>query len=214
MSDSIWKKLERSKKYREAFVGSQVKRTVPFQVRALRKQRNWSQAELAERAGVTQGVISRAEDPDYGNLTFNSVVRLAAGFDCAFIGRFVPFSELVGWYDSLSEAMIRVAGFNEDYRPGQRQTPVGNIERWQRHLTAVQVTRVPVVATTHPRLPDQPKLPLPPNLRLVYPGVAASGSRGCDPLERTVEAGTRPTSSVPNMEQSGALGNILCNAGA
>jgi transcriptional regulator with XRE-family HTH domain len=124
MSNSVWRKLERSKKYREAFVGSQVKRTVPFQIRALRKQRGWSQTELAERAGVTQGVISRAEDPDYGNLTLNTIVRVAAGFDCAFIGRFVPFSELVGWYDSLSEAVIRVASFSEDRdsRPAANET--------------------------------------------------------------------------------------------
>lgn len=109
----VWKKLTR-KKYREAFVSSQLKRGIPFQVRSLRKQRGWSQADLAERAGVTQGVISRTEDPDYGNLTFNTVLRIAAGFDVAFIAKFVPFSELGRWFLDLSEESTQVASFTDE----------------------------------------------------------------------------------------------------
>lgn len=159
MSSSIWKRLASSKAYREAFVGSQAKRTIPFQVRALRQQRGWSQAELAERAAVTQGVISRVEDPDYGNLTLNTIVRVAAGFDCAFVGRFIPFSELVHWYDTLSEGSIRVPSFADDRQPvGSRplyaldtSTVVSIIAstRWQRPLRAfaVEKTRASFVSS-------------------------------------------------------------------
>jgi len=109
----LWKKLTK-KKYREAFVSSQLKRGIPFQIRTLRNQRGWSQADLAERAGITQGVISRTEDPDYGSLTFNTILRIAAGFDVAFIGRFVPFSELGKWFVDLSEESVRVPSFTEE----------------------------------------------------------------------------------------------------
>lgn len=112
---SLWNKLARSKKYREAFVAAQVKRGIPFQIRTLRKQREgWSQEVLAHKAELTQGVISRAEDPDYGNLTLNTILRIAAGFDVAFIGRFLPFSELAKWFVGLSEQSVQVPSFDED----------------------------------------------------------------------------------------------------
>ncbi len=101
--DDIWHKLANSKKYREEFAMWILKRSVPFQIKTLRKIHCSSQAELAERSNVTQGVISRAEDQEYGNLTFNTVGRIAAGLDVAFIGKFVPFSELVKFSQELSE---------------------------------------------------------------------------------------------------------------
>lgn len=108
-------KLGRSKPYREAFAASVIKRLLPAQIRVLRRQRGWSQAQLAKESNLTQGAISRAEDPEYGNLTVNTLVRVAAGFDCAYIGRFVPFSELGRWYSMLSdERQLEVQSFDKD----------------------------------------------------------------------------------------------------
>jgi hypothetical protein len=99
----IWRKLGQGKGYRANFALAFLKRSIPFQIKVLRKKHCGSQAILAERANLTQGVVSRAEDQDYGNLTFNTVGRIAAGLDMAFIGRFVPFSELVKFSQELSE---------------------------------------------------------------------------------------------------------------
>jgi hypothetical protein len=101
--EDTWRKLARSKSYREQFALWLLKRSVPLQIKALRKRRCGSQAVLAERARLTQGVVSRAEDQEYGNLTFNTVGKIASGLDMAFIGRFVPFSELVKFSLDLSE---------------------------------------------------------------------------------------------------------------
>jgi transcriptional regulator with XRE-family HTH domain len=103
--EKIWTKL-RNKEYRKAFVSAEVKRMIPFQISAMRKLRGISQEELAKRSGLTQGVISRAEDPDYGNLTFNTVIKIANGFDVAFVGKFVPHSELAAWYLGFSEESL------------------------------------------------------------------------------------------------------------
>ena len=113
---NVWRKLAASKEYRSAFVTAQFKRLVPFQIRTLRKQRRWSQEQLAENCKLTQGVISRAEDSDYGNLTVNTILRIADGFDVAFIGRFVPFSELDEWFVDLSEEKVQAPGFEEENR--------------------------------------------------------------------------------------------------
>lgn len=113
MFENTWQKL-RNKKYREHFVDAQLKRAIPFQVRSIMKARGLSQKQLASLAGLTQGVVSRAASPKYGNLTLNTIVRIAAGFDVAFIGRFVPFSELVRYYDDLSEEIGAVPAFEQE----------------------------------------------------------------------------------------------------
>lgn len=89
----LWDKFAKSKTFREQFVAGYVKRSIPAQIRHLMKIQALTQSKLATRAGLTQGVISRAADVNYGDLTLNTLVRIAAGFDCAFIGKFVPFSE-------------------------------------------------------------------------------------------------------------------------
>jgi transcriptional regulator with XRE-family HTH domain len=113
-TNSRWRKL-REKKYREEFVASQARRAIPFQIRALMHRKKISQQELADRSGLTQGVISRAANPAYGNLTLNTIIRVAAGFDVAFIGLFVPFSKLVDFFDRVSErGLADVATFTEE----------------------------------------------------------------------------------------------------
>jgi transcriptional regulator with XRE-family HTH domain len=136
-----WKKLAASKKYREAFVAANMKQTVPFQIRALMKAQDLSQAELAQRAGLTQGAISRAANPTYGNLSLNTVVRIAAGFDVAVVCRFVSFGELDRWLDRLHEESTTIPDFetenahcedlfeefDEDYRSVDRTAIEGRL---------------------------------------------------------------------------------------
>jgi transcriptional regulator with XRE-family HTH domain len=113
-SSAQWKKL-RDKQYREEFVAAHARRAVPFQIRALMRKRNVSQQELAAKSGLTQGVISRAANPAYGKLTLNTIIRVAAGLDVAFVGAFVPFSKLLDHFDGLSEQELAdVATFEEE----------------------------------------------------------------------------------------------------
>lgn len=102
--DKLWLKF-RSKAFRQTFVESEVKRGIPFQMRALLKKQQLSQKELAKLSGLTQGAISRALNPNYGNLTLNTIIRIAAGLDVAFVGAFVPFSRLIENHESLSEEL-------------------------------------------------------------------------------------------------------------
>lgn len=101
----LWGKLA-VKAYRERFVSAQAKRAIPAQIRALIERAGITQGELAERAGITQGVISRAANPNYGNLTLNTIIRIAAGLDVAFVGQFVPFSELARWFLAFSDERL------------------------------------------------------------------------------------------------------------
>jgi transcriptional regulator with XRE-family HTH domain len=99
-----WQRMATDKKYREEYAIAMLKRMIPYQVRAIRKKRGWSQGQLAEAANVTQGVISRVEDPNYGNLTLTTIGRIAAGYDLAAIVKLVPFSELLRYSEKASES--------------------------------------------------------------------------------------------------------------
>ena len=112
--ERLWKKFAASKRYREQFVAAQAKRAIAFQIRALMKKKGWSQEKLAAQSKLTQGVISRAADPNYGNLTINTIVKIAGGLDVAYLGIFVPFSELARWFSTLSEESVQVLSFEEE----------------------------------------------------------------------------------------------------
>lgn len=118
---TTWRKL-REKRFREEYATAMLKRMIPYQTRAIRKKRGWSQERLAEEANVTQGVISRAEDPDYGNLTLTTIGRIAAGFDLAAIIRLVPFNELIRYGENTSEKeFAELPTFPQEDRPKEER---------------------------------------------------------------------------------------------
>ncbi len=120
--NELWEKLGSGPDYRREIVASMLKQGTALQIQGMMKQREWTQAKLAEKAGLTQGVISRASNPAYGNLTFNTVIDIAAGFDVAFIGKFVPFSEFERWAKNLrDEITFDVADFETENSKGEEQ---------------------------------------------------------------------------------------------
>jgi ribosome-binding protein aMBF1 (putative translation factor) len=60
------------------------------QIYELRTRAGLSQAELAERVGTTQSVISRLEDADYEGHSLNMLRRIAKALNCRLELRFVP----------------------------------------------------------------------------------------------------------------------------
>ena len=110
---SFIKRLTSGKEYREAFVASQIKIGIPFQVRALRTKKAWSQEQLATAANMLQPRISSIETVG-GNLRLDTLQRIAAAFDIALVVRFVPFSDLVRWADDFSPDDFAVADFGSD----------------------------------------------------------------------------------------------------
>lgn len=104
----------RDKAFRGAWLWDHIHATLAGQIRAMRVERGWSQAELGERCGMAQERISRLEDPLYRGVTISSLKRIAKAFDVALIVRFGPWSAI------LSERGIdwttrHIPSFEEEY---------------------------------------------------------------------------------------------------
>src|SRR5690242_4573126 len=112
INNELWDKLS-DPEYRRLFVEEFAKRAFSTQVRTIRKSREWSQAKLAQKSGVNQGVISRTEDPNLGT-TFDTAAQVASGFDLAFIPKIVPFSEFVKWIQEVSAGFTDLPNFEEE----------------------------------------------------------------------------------------------------
>lgn len=106
--------MSRSKGARERFVESHSAKAIGFQIRAMRRTKDWTQEQLAETSGMTQNMISRLESPEYGRPSVTTLRRIASAFDVALAVRFVPFSELAEWVATLSPDRMNVRPFGND----------------------------------------------------------------------------------------------------
>lgn len=109
----LWDRLSR-KKYRDAFVEEHINSGVAVQIHENRIARGMNQLEMGKLLGVTQGRISRLENPDCGTPNLKTLVRIASAFDCGLLVKFVPFSELARWAISAPEEPAAVTHFAED----------------------------------------------------------------------------------------------------
>lgn len=103
-----------SKKYRDAFVTSYIDQGIPFQIKALREQRDWTQEQLAEYSRMAQTRISLLENPNNKGITLKTLKALASAFDVGLIVRFVPYGDIVHWDLALSSESLRVPSFKDD----------------------------------------------------------------------------------------------------
>jgi transcriptional regulator with XRE-family HTH domain len=110
---SIWRKM-RNKEYRDSFVASHISNTISAQIHSMRKERKWTQGDLADRCDMRQSRISTLEDPDFENVEIATLQRLASAFDVALSVRFVPFSEIAQRASTSTSSDFVVRDYSAD----------------------------------------------------------------------------------------------------
>lgn len=104
----------RNREYRTAYAESFLDSSIALQIKTLREERGWTQAELAERAGMMQSRISTLEQADYSSWSVKTLRRLAEAFDLVLSVRFESFGWLLNQATRFSRADLRRPSFNED----------------------------------------------------------------------------------------------------
>jgi transcriptional regulator with XRE-family HTH domain len=90
-----------NKSFRASYLDSHIKLFISAQIRNLRGDK--SQKKFAEFLGTTQSIISRYENPDYGQVTLQTLIDIAKKLDIALIARFVDYSEFLRITSDFSE---------------------------------------------------------------------------------------------------------------
>jgi transcriptional regulator with XRE-family HTH domain len=113
-SDKLVPKLN-DREYRHAYMEEGVKTWIARQVRALREQRDWSQGDLARESSKKQSAISRIEDPDYGQLTLQTLFDLAKAYDLPLLVQFVDWQDWLYRMEDVSTESLKKSSFDADH---------------------------------------------------------------------------------------------------
>jgi transcriptional regulator with XRE-family HTH domain len=109
-----------TKEARDAFVAARVAAAIGLRIFNMRKKQNWSQEDLAQKAGMKQARISVLEQADYENFSFSTLRRIAAAFDVAVIIDFVSFPDFLKWSDGFTPRSIIPESYSDSLlRPAQ-----------------------------------------------------------------------------------------------
>lgn len=113
-----------NKGYREAFLESHISNTIAAQIYHMREDRNWTQGDLAAKAGMLQPAVSRLER-SVGSTSLSTLRKIAAACDVGLVVRFVPHSQLVK--DAATGYLDRkIVSFEFDHTPIATVTPINS----------------------------------------------------------------------------------------
>lgn len=103
----------KDKEYRDAYVQQHVRGAIAMQIRAIRKKLGLNQKKFASLIGTTQSVVSRLENTEYGKVTVQTLLDIAAALDIALNVRFCSYPDFLKSTADVSPDAMAVPNFDE-----------------------------------------------------------------------------------------------------
>jgi transcriptional regulator with XRE-family HTH domain len=100
------------KEFRNTYKRARVRTKLAYQIKALRKERDWLQGDLATAMDKPQSTVSRYEDLEYGKYTLESLFELSDAFDLGLIVEFVTYPEFLMRTSNLTEHNLKAASYS------------------------------------------------------------------------------------------------------
>ena len=110
--------------YRHAYADEYVNSHLATQIKVLREQRGWTQAQLAEKANMKQSRIALLENVNYSSWSLTTLKRLAEVFDVPLTVSFSTFGNLLVDVEQFTrESLERGAGMRRPPNDGGLDCP-------------------------------------------------------------------------------------------
>lgn len=87
---------------------------IATQIKVLREDHEWTQAQLAEETGMKQERISVLEDVNYESWTIKTLKRFAWAFDLRLSIKFENFGSFLTDYDNFEREKLKRLSFDKD----------------------------------------------------------------------------------------------------
>ena len=100
--------------YAHAYMEDHLVTRLAAQIYALRKQRGWSQEDLAKKSGVAQERISKIEAADFSSLTMKTLNKFSRAFDVNLMIGFDSFSNGILDVVNLKPKALEISSRSED----------------------------------------------------------------------------------------------------
>lgn len=102
------------REYRHGYVDEFLNSYIATQLKVLREQRGWSQAELAEHAGMMQPRISVMENVNYASWSVKILRKLAEAFDLTLCVSFESFGKRMEDIKRFGREALERTSFDDD----------------------------------------------------------------------------------------------------
>jgi transcriptional regulator with XRE-family HTH domain len=90
-----------------------------FQIKEMRLSRGLTQGELAKKLELgSQSAVARLEDPGYGRMSLQTLLKVAAFFDVAFTAKMAPYSRFLAEIRDVSPKALVVESFETEDASG------------------------------------------------------------------------------------------------
>lgn len=123
LNDELRKDFQ-DEEYAHTYVEDFLNAEIATQIKVLREQRELTQQQLAERAGMAQARISVLEDVNYGSWSVKTLKKLARAFDVSLKVSFETFGTRIGDISNFNRrALERAKRIDELKTNGVREIP-------------------------------------------------------------------------------------------